>query len=162
MKDLLSFSSQPLQLTDVYSLIGLEGIRALSTAFYNRVFDDKEYPWFAYMFASRSDRELSIFSQEGFFVQHLGGDKMHGGMEKDLEFMLAVHSHFKVSPLSLRRWMDHMKEALNDAIPDGKYERSADIRALLNDWFWDFGSQMINCTDRDPTAPQHEWKEIGK
>ncbi len=97
-------------------------------------------------------------------------------------------------------------QALNEAIPDGKYPRAGEIRHLLNDWFWDLydtpslyqsspslsllalsllvsslfstfsfipfrlsssfltlphsGSQMINCTDRDKTAPQHEWKEI--
>ena len=63
---------------------------------------------------------------------------MHGGMEKDEQFVLDVHEHFKVTPMGLRRWMEHMRAGLEEALPeDGGCERAGEIKALLLDWCWD-------------------------
>ena len=56
----------------LYERIGVEGIRELSTRFYDKVFEDKEAFWFLNIFSS-STRSEAITNQYLFFVQTLEG-----------------------------------------------------------------------------------------
>ena len=70
-------SEQVIQLQPtIYDRIGLDGIELLSTLFYNRVFNDKESPWFLSVFASSSKSE-AIENQCRFFVQTFGGPDLY-------------------------------------------------------------------------------------
>mmetsp|Transcript_5343 Transcript_5343/g.15065 ORF Transcript_5343/g.15065 Transcript_5343/m.15065 type:complete len:169 (+) Transcript_5343:103-609(+) len=136
-----------IQLEDLFGILGVDTIHDIATAFYDGVYADDEEPWFRDLFDGRSDKELSIFSQETFFVQRFGGDPMYGGMEKDDDFVEHVHRTVKMTPRGLRRWMQHMRKALLKAIPDQKFKDAPAIRSLLMDWFWDFGAHMLNSPD---------------
>lgn len=51
-------SEEALQLEpSLYERIGIKGFEELSTLFYDRVFEDKESPWFLNIFASSSKSE---------------------------------------------------------------------------------------------------------
>ena len=72
-----SESEQVLQLKPtIYDRLGEDGIELLSTLFYNRVFDDKDAPWFLSVFSSSSKSE-AIENQYRFFVQTFGGPDLY-------------------------------------------------------------------------------------
>jgi len=61
----------------IYERIGKEdGLKELSTLFYNRVFDDFDHPWFINIFASSSKKE-AIENQYPFLVQTFGGPDLY-------------------------------------------------------------------------------------
>jgi Bacterial-like globin len=60
----------------IFERLGEDGIELLSTLFYDRVFHDKDSPWFLSIFASSSKSE-AIENQYLFFVQTFGGPDLY-------------------------------------------------------------------------------------
>eukprot|EP01102_Stenamoeba_stenopodia_P022518 TRINITY_DN9419_c0_g1_i2.p1 TRINITY_DN9419_c0_g1~~TRINITY_DN9419_c0_g1_i2.p1 ORF type:complete len:167 (-),score=40.43 TRINITY_DN9419_c0_g1_i2:110-610(-) len=149
-----------MKITDIYNLAGEEAIKQISVNFYNRLYKDEVETWLPAMFDG-TPLDLAIFSQQRYFVQAFGGPWLYGaieinpdtGMSVDDEFILGVHEMFKITPKGLERWMYHMKDALNETDLGPKGD---EIRAFLQDWFWSFGSKMINTLNNDPEAPHNQ------
>lgn len=131
---------------DLWNLLGEEKIKALSQAFYDRVYADEECPWFRDLFLvdSSTPKDLAVLSQVGFLVQRMGGPKYYGGMVKESWFIRDVHTHFRITPKGYERWMHHMKLALDDV---DMGPRAEEVKAVLLAYFSAFGKSTINNTD---------------
>ncbi|GAB4432609.1 MAG: hypothetical protein OHK0011_15500 [Turneriella sp.] len=107
--------------------LGLETIRALSTEFYTRVFNDDQQ-WFRNIFR-QSTIEEAIQNQMEFFFQRLGGEPLYS-QRKGHPALIARHMKFNMSLRAAERWVYHMKNAL-EATP----AIDADSRERLLDFF---------------------------
>ncbi|MFZ5629968.1 MAG: truncated hemoglobin family protein [Spirochaetota bacterium] len=121
--------------------LGLETIRALSTEFYTRVFND-EQQWFRNIFR-QSTIEEAIQNQMEFFFQRLGGEPLYS-QRKGHPALIARHIKFNMSLKATERWVYHMQNALA-AIP----AIDADSRERMLDFFTHTAYFLhIGCTAR--------------
>jgi truncated hemoglobin YjbI len=103
---------------NVYEEIGHEGFVALSTAFYNRVFEDNEDIQFRSQFEGRA-KEMAIQNQYEFFIQRLGGPPLYSQRKCDDQYrghpaLRARHRTFKVNEHNADRWLWHMRHAMEE------------------------------------------------
>jgi truncated hemoglobin YjbI len=80
----------------LFERIGEEGIRELSTRFYDKVFADKDNPWFLNIFSSSSKNE-AIEHQHLFFVQTFGGPPLYQAKKGKYTRLAGRHANY-VSP----------------------------------------------------------------
>lgn len=104
----------PLYFWQIYSLIGKRPIISIVRNFYERVYQDKENPWFRNVFANISDIGYHISAQSAYWIDAFGGGKrFHGGNHR-----LRIHHEYNASEImnarGATRWMFHMRRALQD------------------------------------------------
>ena len=114
---------------------GIEGVRQLSTLFYDRVFADVEMPWFRGIFASSTKAE-AIDNQYRYLVQEVFGGPMlyrEKGKGKYAR-LVGRHANYKIGTAAAKRWMHHMEGAL-DEHDMLKGEKCDLARSYLRDYF---------------------------
>ncbi|GAB2223087.1 hypothetical protein Droror1_Dr00017224 [Drosera rotundifolia] len=107
--------------TSLFEKLGLDTFIALSTNFYNRVYDDEEEEWFRAIFA-KSKKEDAIRNQYEFFVQRMGGPPLFS-QRRGHPALIARHRPFPVTHQAAQRWLHHMQQALDSVTsidPDSK------------------------------------------
>lgn len=136
----------------LFETLGEEGIRELSTEFYERVYADVEVPWFRDMFRLRASLQDSIDRQAAFFVQFWGGPKSytasnrpgcplgeHAGAK-----MFVMHENLRAKKLiteaAALRWLQHMDGALLELRPRWRANHGEEKAWMLEKtvrWFCD-------------------------
>ena len=93
------------------SVLSADALHRLITAFYTRVFDDTEAPWFRSVFAELGSKEHHIERQHLFWMDVFFGHSRYKGGEN------GVHFHHKLAQDIMtsngaKRWMMHMNAAI--------------------------------------------------
>ena len=97
----------------LYERIGVEGIRELSTCFYDKVFQDKEAAWFLNIFSS-STRSEAIENQYLFFVQTFGGPNLYQAKKGKYTRLVGRHANYNIGVGAADRWVFHMLQAIQE------------------------------------------------
>ena len=98
----------------IYDRIGKEeGFRRLSELFYDRVFADKESPWFLSIFASSTKKE-AVENQYRFFVQTFGGPPLYREKKGKYTRLAGRHANYPISKRAADRWSEHMRLAMEE------------------------------------------------
>jgi truncated hemoglobin YjbI len=98
----------------IFERIGLEeGCRQLSQLFYDRVFADRDNPWFLHIFASSTKSE-AIDNQYRFFVQSFGGPALYQQKKGKYTRLVGRHANYFINVKAAQRWTEHMLLALED------------------------------------------------
>lgn len=109
-------TSKPLYFWQVHSLLGWKKIEAIVRAFYVRVYEDEEAPWFKESFTRISGLEHHVATQAAFWIDAFGGGRQYHGGDGRINF----HHHHNAAQVmnaeGATRWMHHMTLALNDDI----------------------------------------------
>lgn len=108
----------------VYERIGENGIRQLSESFYERVFADKETPWFLNIFASSNKKE-AVENQYRFLVQTFGGPPLYREKKGKYTRLVGRHANYNIGIKAAKRWIEHMNETLDDKLADDEETRLA-------------------------------------
>lgn len=99
---------------NLYERIGqVEGCRTLSRLFYDRVFADKDTPWFLSIFSSSTKQE-AIENQYKFLVETLGGPNLYQQAKGKYTRLVGRHANYAIGPAAADRWVQHMSEAIRD------------------------------------------------
>ena len=101
----------------VYQRVGEDGIRQLSEEFYQRVFADKEAPWFLNIFASSSKHE-AIENQYLFLVQTFGGPDLYRQKKGKYTRLVGRHANYNIGTRAAKRWIYHMEATLEELFKD--------------------------------------------
>ncbi|KAL4419593.1 hypothetical protein ABPG77_004842 [Micractinium sp. CCAP 211/92] len=113
---------------NLYDRLGLETLKKLATAFYDRVYADTEDPHFRSVFAS-SPKAVAIRNNYEFMAQRLGGPPLYS-QRKGHPALPRRHAPFDCSQATAERYMQHMDAALA-AVP----EIDDDARRRLHSYF---------------------------
>ena len=97
----------------LYERIGEEGMRELSTRFYDKVFQDTEATWFLNIFSS-STRSEAIENQYLFFVQTFGGPPLYQAKKGKYTRLVGRHANYNIGPSAADRWVFHMIQTLRE------------------------------------------------
>lgn len=97
----------------IYERLGDEGLRALSTAFYDKVFQDDEAAWFINIFSS-STRVEAIENQYLFLVQTLGGPALYQAKKGKYTRLVGRHANYNIGKQAAERWVWHMTKAMQE------------------------------------------------
>jgi len=97
----------------IYQRLGEEGLRRLSTLFYDRVFADKETKWFINIFSS-STRAEAIENQYLFLVERFGGPAIYKAKKGKYTRLVGRHANYHVGSDAADRWVEHMKAAMEE------------------------------------------------
>jgi len=116
----------------LYERLGHGALVALSTAFYDAVYDD-ELAWFRQIFAG-SDKAAAIRNQYEFLVQRLGGPSLFT-QRKGHPALIGRHAGFELSHRAARRWLEHMAAALAATAGDAEGSIDEDSRQRLLAFF---------------------------
>ena len=113
---------------NVYERLGHDKFVELSTAFYNRVYDDAVAPEFRKQFDGR-DKAQAIKNQYEFFIQRMGGPQLYTQNRASDKYgghpaLRARHGPFAVTTANADRWIEHMVAALDEVGIEGE-ERQA-------------------------------------
>ena len=92
---------------------GPEGMKLLSTHFYNRVFADKSNPWFLGIFATSTKME-AIDNQYRFLVQTFGGPELYKEKKGKYTRLVGRHANYAIGNSAAQRWMEHMEAAIEE------------------------------------------------
>ncbi|KAL7443852.1 hypothetical protein ACHAXM_009003 [Skeletonema potamos] len=92
---------------------GQDGFHKLSTLFYDRVFDDKENPWFLGIFASSTKSE-AIDNQYRFLVETFGGEALYKEKKGKYTRLVGRHANYHIMSNAAERWLVHMTGAIDD------------------------------------------------
>lgn len=104
----------------IYERVGADGLRALSSAFYDKVFnDDEEAAWFVNIFSS-STRAEAIENQYLFFVQTFGGPALYQAKKGKYTRLVGRHANYNIGKQAAERWLAHMNAAMQDHAILGK------------------------------------------
>ena len=98
---------------NLYKRLGEEVFYKLSINFYTRVFNDEE-KWFRNIFKGRT-LEDAVQNQAEFFMQRLGGPP-YFSKRKGHPALMARHIDFNMNEKAAKRWLHHMREALDETI----------------------------------------------
>jgi hemoglobin len=112
---------------------GIEGVRRLSTNFYDRVFADKDEAWFLGIFASSTKSE-AIDNQYRYLVQAFGGPELYREKKGKYGRLVGRHANYKIGVAAAGRWMMHMEGAIDDHESLGGEEDEL-ARVYLRDYF---------------------------
>jgi truncated hemoglobin YjbI len=121
---------------------GVNIIRGWSQTFYDRVWSD-EATWFSEQFIQgRSTKDEAIVNQWTFFVQHMGGPALFDEWRNPGGAMLVEFTHmgFRMSSASMKRWMTHMRDAVESSGVMGLVPEATEI---FLSWCEEFGQKMI-------------------
>jgi truncated hemoglobin YjbI len=94
---------------DLYGRLGQSVLVRLSTAFYDRVYDDDQ-AWFRDIFAG-ADKAEAIRNQWEWLVQRVGGPPLYQ-TRKGHPGLMRRHATFAVTEAAAVRWMEHMGAAM--------------------------------------------------
>ena len=92
---------------------GSDGFHTLASLFYDRVFDDKQNPWFLGIFAS-STRSEAIDNQYRFLVETFGGEPMYKAKKGKYTRLVGRHANYKITTDAAERWLVHMNGAVDE------------------------------------------------
>ena len=92
---------------------GIDGVKQLSTNFYNRVFADTNEPWFLGIFASSTKAE-AIDNQYRFLVQSFNGPELYKAKKGKYTRLVGRHANFRIGLAAAKRWIIHMDGAIDD------------------------------------------------
>lgn len=111
----------------------VDGVRTLSTLFYDRVFADKDEPWFLGIFASSTKSE-AIDNQYRYLVQTFGGSELYKEKKGPYTRLVGRHANYKIGVAAAKRWIHHMEVAINDheALRGAENDEA---RGYLRDYF---------------------------
>lgn len=92
---------------------GSDEFHTLATLFYDRVFDDKENPWFLGIFASSTKSE-AVDNQYRFLVQTFGGEALYKEKKGKYTRLVGRHANYKITTDAAERWVVHMNCAIDE------------------------------------------------
>jgi len=92
---------------------GIDGVKQLSTNFYDRVFADTNEPWFLGIFASSTKAE-AIDNQYRFLVQTFNGPELYKAKKGKYTRLVGRHANFRIGLAAAKRWIIHMDGAIDD------------------------------------------------
>ncbi len=127
----------------LYERLGLEVFKKLSTAFYERVYSDEQ--WFRDIFANTT-RAAATRNQYEFLVQEFGGPPLYEE-RKGHTALLGRHSPYPISHAAAKRWLEHMKSAL-ESVPEIDAETRETMFAYFQHMasFIVYGKELLNPT----------------
>eukprot|EP00038_Savillea_parva_P012028 m.201718 g.201718 ORF g.201718 m.201718 type:complete len:278 (-) comp21522_c0_seq1:109-942(-) len=108
--------STPLYFWQLHSLLGWRKIEAIVRAFYVRVYDDNEAPWFKEAFSQISGVEHHINTQAAYWIDAFGGGREYHGGDGRINFHHHHNANSVMNAAGAKRWMEHMTLALNEDI----------------------------------------------
>jgi truncated hemoglobin YjbI len=108
---------QKLYIWQLFSILGKDRITELVRMFYERVFRDKETPWFRDVFLQFGSIEYHVRTQSSMWLDVMGGGRRYVGGEKRLRQHHAKSSSILTSE-GAHRWMHHMNETLHSSSLD--------------------------------------------
>ena len=112
---------------------GEDGFHKLATLFYQRVFADKENPWFLGIFATSTQSE-AIDNQYRFLVQTFGGPELYKEKKGKYTRLVGRHANYKIGSAAAKRWTYHMELAI-DEHPNLKGVENDEAREYLKMYF---------------------------
>jgi len=128
--------------------LGQDLIIKLSTAFYEKVFskenltsESPHYETFGRYFKGRS-KEAAIQNQYEFFIQRFGGPALYS-QRKGHPALKMRHKNFGVVTASAQRWVQLMREAMDEVGIDIEHKH----RKALEQYFDDVALFLRNCPD---------------
>ncbi len=92
---------------------GPDGFHTLSTLFYDRVFGDKENPWFLGIFASSTKSE-AVDNQYRFLVETFGGEALYKEKKGKYTRLVGRHANYHIMTNAAERWLVHMNSAIDE------------------------------------------------
>lgn len=92
---------------------GPDGFLTLATKFYDKVFADKENPWFLGIFASSTKSE-AVDNQYRFLVQSFGGDELYKEKKGKYTRLVGRHANYQITSDAAERWLVHMNGAIDE------------------------------------------------
>lgn len=128
----------------LFSVIGLRGLQAISKNFYERVWNDAD--WFRRQFVEANPIEEEIVNQWTFFVQFLGGPKAFEMWRSRLgeEAMILKHALFEMTGTLMSRWMQHMTLAAYSALEGNLYLEAPDSVEYFLRYCKSFGARLLS------------------
>eukprot|EP01095_Lingulamoeba_sp_RSL-Kostka_P012849 TRINITY_DN5178_c0_g1_i2.p1 TRINITY_DN5178_c0_g1~~TRINITY_DN5178_c0_g1_i2.p1 ORF type:complete len:150 (+),score=46.30 TRINITY_DN5178_c0_g1_i2:142-591(+) len=135
-----------------YEVLGQEKIIELSTAFYNRVYDDDDEEFYSNFreFFNKSPKEQSIQNQYEFFIQRFGGPPLYS-KRKGHPALRMRHRRFKISKKSADRWLYHMREAMKEVNIEGE-----DVKKALDQFFENVAYFLINHQEEEENSNNND------
>ncbi|CAM9607584.1 unnamed protein product, partial [Ectocarpus fasciculatus] len=106
--------STPVYYWQLFSILGVDRIKALITTFYNRVYADTKEHWFRSSFERISGVEHHISTQTAFWVDAFGGGQYYRGGDGRLNFHHHTNAASVMNERGAKRWMYHMRLALKE------------------------------------------------
>ena len=113
----------------VYQRLGEEGLRALSSTFYDKVFQDKDAAWFLNIFSS-STRAEAIDNHFLFFVQTFGRPALYQQKKGKYTRLVGRHANYHIGTRAAERWLFHMKAAMQEHAVLGKDDQARQLLEL--------------------------------
>ncbi len=92
---------------------GPDGFLTLATSFYDKVFADKENPWFLGIFASSTKSE-AVDNQYRFLVQSFGGEELYKEKKGKYTRLVGRHANYQITSDAAERWLVHMNGAIDE------------------------------------------------
>jgi hemoglobin len=115
----------------IFERLGEEGILELTTLFYDRVFQDKQEPWFLNIFSSSTKQE-AIDNQFRFLVQSFGGPQLYKEKKGKYTRLVGRHANYNIGLRAAHRWNQHMQDALNS---HSILQQDEEARSALEKYF---------------------------
>ena len=137
-------SSPPLE--RLYPVIGIPLLIETSTNFYDYVFEDED--WFSRAFKEgRNPKDIAIINQWTFFVEQLGGPALFTEWRNPGGRTLVSFTHemFRMTQISMKRWMTHMDKA---CVNSGMKEKCPEAAEIFLKFCSDFGYEMVDRANR--------------
>lgn len=154
--------NQPLYFWQLYSLIGQKPIIDLVTDFYRRVYADQDpkYQWFKKAFTELAPLDHHIATQTAYWIDAMGGGRVYHGGNYRLSFHHTHNARQVMTAAGAKRWMFHMRGALEAARFDDPRVKPCIIEFLktkmmsyAQEFGWDFDESDMELyqVDEDKT-----------
>ena len=128
-------------LNRLFDVFGLPMIIETSNNFYEKVWNDED--WFSRAFREgRNPKDIAIINQWTFFTEQLGGPPLFVEWRNPGGRVLVAFTHemFRMTEISMRRWMVHMNYACE--VSGMKHNCPAAAEIFLK-FCSDFGYEMV-------------------
>ena len=109
-------STQPIQIWQLYSVLGQDRIVNLVKNFYKKVFADEA--WFSSVFATVGGVNHHVNTQAAMWIDVMGGGLAYHGGEFRLSFHHSHNAMALMNDKGAQRWVSLMAETLNDPSVD--------------------------------------------
>jgi truncated hemoglobin YjbI len=135
----------PLYFWQLYSILGEKPIIRIVTDFYNRVYQDKDDATFRHAFTRLASKEHHIATQAAYWIDAMGGGRVYHGGDYRLNFHHTHNAADVMNAAGAKRWMLHMRGALESARFDDPRVKPCILEFLKTkmmsyaaDFGWDF------------------------
>ena len=120
--------AKPIQIWQLYSVLGPQRIQAIVRQFYKHVFNDEH--WFTSVFARISSEERHSLTQASMWIDVMGGGHQYHGGEYRLNFHHTHNAFELMNDRGAKRWVELMVKTLDE--PDIDFTDDARVGPAIN------------------------------